>query len=144
MTKRAAIAEPGDVRIPSIPATIQPPDRRFWIAGEMIPVRENGSPRLWFSTSTVANVFLGRSPAWLRLRMRPGPDHPHGMLTLEGKPIGIHRTEFGDRQFSLADIERCAHALYLLGEIDAERFATAIMMVLWCARQRGVLPAVSA
>lgn len=138
ISRHTAARTPDQIVIPAMPGSVQPPGRRFWITDEMAPGDRAGAPKPWFSTHTVATVFLGRSPAWLRVRMRKSEEYPQSMLVLDGKPIDIHRSSSDDRQFSLADIERTVHALYLLGDITEERFAGAIMMVLWCARQHGL------
>jgi hypothetical protein len=118
-----------------------PPGRRFWITEEMIATGrgKNGEPRPWFSTHTVATVFLGRSAAWLRVRMRQSEEYPNSELILDGVPLDIHRSATGDRQFSLRDIEMTAHALRESGSIDDERFICMIELVTWVARQYGLL-----
>jgi hypothetical protein len=116
-----------------------PPGREFWITDEMAQVKE-GSPRPWFSTHTVATVFIGRSAAWLRVRMRQSEDWPDSeLIDASGVPLDIHRSPTGDRQFSLADIEQTAYALRRSGSIDERRFICMIEMVVWCARQCGLL-----
>jgi len=117
-----------------------PPGRRFWITEDMITTGKDGSgPRPWFSTHTVATVFLGRSAAWLRVRMRQSEEFPYSELILDGVPLDIHRSVTGDRQFSLRDIEMTAHALRESGSIDDERFICMIQAVCWVARQYGLL-----
>jgi hypothetical protein len=117
-----------------------PPGRRFWITDAMMTTTgKRGEPRPWFSTHTVATVFIGRSAAWLRVRMRSTEEFRDSELVLDGVPLDIHRSATGDRQFSLADIERTAHALRESGSIDDERFICMIMQVVWVARQYGLL-----
>jgi hypothetical protein len=116
-----------------------PPGRRFWITEEMITRGRKGEPSPWFSTHTVATVFIGRSAAWLRVRMRTSDDFPYSELVLDGVPIEVHRSQTGDRQFSLRDIEMTAHALRETGSIDDDRFVCMVEMVVWCARQAGLL-----
>jgi hypothetical protein len=118
-------------------AGIIPPDgRRFWITEDMVTYDPGGKPSPWYGTHTVAEVFFGRSAAWLRVRMRPTDEWPDSHLTLDGQPLGIFRSESGDRQFSLLDIERTAHALFEKGSLDRYRFAVTIKSVTWAARQR--------
>jgi hypothetical protein len=105
----------------------------------MIARGKKGEPSPWFSTHTVATVFIGRSAAWLRVRMRQSEQFPDSELVLDGEPLAIHRSQTGDRQFSLADIEKTAHALRENGSIDDERFVIMIMLVVWEARQHGLL-----
>lgn len=117
-----------------------PPGREFWITGDMIERGRKGEPKPWFSTHTVATVFIGRSAAWLRVRMRQSEDYPDSELIDEhGVPLDIHRSPTGDRQFSLADIEKTAYALRRSASIDEKRFVCMIMLVVWCARQNAVL-----
>jgi hypothetical protein len=119
-----------------------PPGREFWITPDMIVVGKKGESKPWFSTHTVATVFIGRSAAWLRVRMRTSDDWPDSELVLDGTWKGmydIHRSATGDRQFSLRDIELTAHALRRSGSIDEDRFVCMIMSVVWCARQYGLL-----
>jgi hypothetical protein len=116
-----------------------PPGRRFWITDEMVQASKEGTPKPWFSTHTVATVFIGRSAAWLRVRMRQSEEFPDSELVLDGQLLDIHRSPTGDRQFSLADIEQTAHALRESGSIDDRRFICMIMQVVWCARQNGLL-----
>lgn len=115
-----------------------PPGRRFWVTEEMITRGKKDEPKPWYSTHTVATVFIGRSAAWLRVKMRQSDEFPHSQLILDGVALDIHRSPTGDRQFSLADIERTAHALHEGGAIDDKRFACMIMMVVWSARQNGL------
>lgn len=115
------------------------PGREFWITDEMITRGKKGEPKPWYSTHTVATVFIGRSAAWLRVRMRTSEEHPESELVLNGKALDIHRSPTGDRQFSLADIEKTAHALYNSGAIDEDRFVCMIELVIWSARQNGML-----
>jgi hypothetical protein len=124
-------------------AGIVPPDgRRFWITEDMITRDKNGAPNPWFGTHTVASVFFGRSAAWLRVRMRPVEgEWPDSQLVLDGKPLEIFRSRGNDRQFSLLDIERAAHALLEngSGSLDRYRFALTIQAVVIAARQRHIL-----
>jgi hypothetical protein len=115
------------------------PERRFWLSEDMIPRGKNGASRPWFSTHTVATVFIGRSAAWLRVRMRQSEEWPDSELVLDGVPLDVHRSPTGDRQFSLADIEKTAHALRESGSIDEERFICMIEAVTWVARQYSLL-----
>ena len=116
-----------------------PPERRFWLSEDMITRGKKGESKPWYSTHTVATVFIGRSAAWLRVRMRQSEEWPESELVLDGKPLDIHRSPTGDRQFSLRDIEMTAHALHESGSIDESRFICMIEMVIWCARQNGML-----
>lgn len=119
-------------------APLSPPDgRRFWITA--LRHDEEGVPRPTFSTSVVATAFFGRSSAWLRVRMRPSPEHPHGELVLDGKPLDIRRSDADDRQFSLQDIEMSAHALHQNGAIDVKRLSAVLAMTAACAVAYGMM-----
>ena len=125
-------------------AGIRPPDgRRFWITEDMIGRDARGAPEPWFGTHAVATVFFGRSAAWLRVRMRPDPAKgwPDSQLVLDGQPLSVYRSGSQDRQFSLLDIERIAHALLTngSGSLDRYRFAGAVKVVVAVARQHRVL-----
>lgn len=115
-----------------------PPGRRFWVTEEMLGEGKKGEPKPWFSTHTVATTFIGRSAAWLRVKMRQSDEYPDSQLVLDGKALDIHRSATGDRQFSLRDIEMTAHALHESGAIDDHRFVCMIMLVVWEARQNNM------
>lgn len=114
-------------------------DEKYWIKADALRHDDQGRPKPFFSTSNVA-MFFGRSPAWFRVRMRPSEEFPHGELVLGGKPIDIRRSSAEDRQFSLMDIERSAHALLASKAITRDRFACAITMVVACAVSNGMIP----
>jgi hypothetical protein len=78
---------------------------------------------VWFSVDTVAKVFIGRTSAWLRKHMQ------------DERFPAIHRSEHGDRQFSLGDVLLTAHALRAMGAISEERFHTMTEMVTLVTRQ---------
>lgn len=117
-----------------------PPSGRFWLDAEAVSRRPGRKPPA-FSTSVVAGVFFGRSAAWLRVKMRPHENSPSGNLVLDGKPLIIGRSDSDDRQFTLVDIERVAHALYQQGGITRDRLASALATVIACAVSHGILEA---
>ena len=80
----------------------------------------------WFSTDTVAKVFLGRSSAWLRKHMRN--------LAGYGFP-DITRSEKGDRRFSLDEIEKLASALRAADAISDERLEVATGIIALVRQQ---------
>ena len=80
----------------------------------------------WFSTDTTAKVFLGRSSAWLRVHMRN--------LARYGFP-NITRSDHGDRQFSLEEIEKLTRALRAADAINDERLAAATEIIALVRRQ---------
>lgn len=131
-----------------------PPGRRFWLDDEMFSTDEkSGMVVPHFSVQETAKVFFGKGPDWLRWRMRPDkPNYegaqkfPDGYFLLDGEPMDFKRKPgvkggFDDntaRYFTLADIERMAHALTQVGAMDGMRLAHIVLMVRTCARLYGV------
>src|SRR5262245_46041500 len=132
---------------------ITPPDRDFWLYDEMFRKDEKtGMPIPSFPVKVVAQVFFGQNSDWLRWRMRPDAPskkdgtqkYPEGYFVLDGEPLEFKRRpgvadETTARYFTLADIERMAHALGQQGLIDGGKLAHIILMVRTCARLYGAL-----
>lgn len=76
-----------------------------------------------YSTSEVAKFFFGRSPHWMRWRERKGH------FVLNGTPVEPERTATGSRTYTLADVERLAHALASNHAIDARQLAMTLRAV---------------
>lgn len=103
-----------------------------------------------FAVQEVAKCFFGREADWLRWRMRPDKarvdgkqTYPNGCFVLNGKPMKFKRkpSEHGGetaRYFTLADIERMAHALAQQGIIDGTRLSLIVIQVRACAKTWGV------
>lgn len=135
---------------------VVPGGRRFWLDDSMFEVGKDGMPIPTFRVKDVAVVFFGKSDDWLRWRMRPDDkkvtdketgevtivkgDYPEGYFVLDGEVMDFKRTEKNARYFTLADIERMAHALAQGGHIDGARLALVTRMVVTCARLHGVTP----
>lgn len=86
-----------------------------------------------FTVSEVAKVFFGRSPHWVRWRERKG------FFILDGEEVGTHRTDEGARRYTLADVEKMAHALAQKEAINGAQLANALLMVRTCAKVWGYL-----
>lgn len=120
-----------------------PEGRRFWTEPEMFPVttkinkfgkEEEVLPEPSFTVQEVAKFFFGKGPDWLRWRARPNKTtHPKGYFVLDGKVLEPSRTQAGFRYYTLADVERMAHALAQTGAIDGQALVHAVVMVKHCA-----------
>lgn len=117
------------------------PDQEFWVNDEdCARDKKTGFPVPHYSVQDAAKVFFARSPDWLRWREKPKlPDHPDGFFVLNGEKIEGKRTEAGARIYSLADIERMAHALAQNDALDGLTLTKVIMLVKWQARLYGVI-----
>lgn len=120
---------------------LSPVDGGFWIYDEMCAVdKKTGFPVPHYSVQVAAQVFFARSPDWLRWREKPKlPDHPEGFFILDGKKIEMKRTKKGARIYTLADIERMAHALAQNEALDGLKLTKIIMTIKWQARLHGVI-----
>lgn len=137
------------------PEMLMPQGRRFWTDDSMFHPDKDGRLSPNFSVQVVSEVFFGNGPDWLRWRMRPDdkkeeqPDgtfevvkgkYPHGYFVLDGEPMQFKRTKAGARYFTLADIERMAHALAQGGHIDGAQLALVVQMVKICSKIHGINP----
>jgi hypothetical protein len=136
------------------PELLAPPrGERFWTYDSMFKPDKNGRLYPHFSVQEVAKFFFGNGPDWLRWRMRPDDKkikdeqgnvtiikgkYPDGYFILDGKPMEHKRTEAGARYFTLADIERMAHALAQGGHIDGAQLSNIVVLVKTCAKVYGV------
>lgn len=143
------------------PELLMPEGKRFWLDDEMFPLDKKGLPSPHFSVQEVAKFFFGNGPDWMRWRMRPddkkvkGPDgkylrnpdgsfviekgeYPEGYFVLDGKKIEPKRTEAGARYFTLADVERMAHALAQGGHIDGAQLTNIVVLVKTVAKVYGI------
>lgn len=124
---------------------LNPPDQDFWVYDDMCETDKVGVAVPNFSVQDTAKFFFARSADWLRWRGRPVHPHkkgaacnerchPYGYFVLDGEPITIKRTEAGARVYTLADVERMAHALAQNGALDGNTLTNVIMLVKWVAR----------
>lgn len=119
---------------------VTPPGRRFWLEDKDMPRNRKNAIKPTFRISEVGRFFFARSADWMRwLDGLATVDEPHGVFTLDGKPLQIKRTASGSRVYTLADIERLAHALLEHDKIDGRQFAATIALVKWSAFNYGVL-----
>jgi hypothetical protein len=119
------------------------PAGKYWFYDEMFPVDKNGRQVPSFSVQEVSKFFFGRNPDWLRWRYRSDErtlksgevrgEHAHGFFVLDGEPLEPKRTKTGYRYYSLADVERMAHALAQNGALDGMQLANIIALVRACA-----------
>jgi hypothetical protein len=114
------------------PDIMEPPDGEFFFYDEQFPkdrkdVYEEGDkkgrPIPNYSINEVAKFFFGRNAQWMRWRYssdarvspitgKPNvPKHPDGYFVLDGKPLLPKVSPSGQRYYTLADVERMAHAL---------------------------------
>lgn len=132
-----------ELLIEALADNLTPPDRDFWVYDSMLTPDDDGVLQPSYSVKEVSRFFFGKkSGEWLRWRQRPNPPkYPHGYFVLDGEPIVPKRTEADFRYFTLADVERMAHAAAQQGGIDSRRLITIIMLVKWTARLWGIIDA---
>lgn len=119
---------------------VTPPGRRFWLNDDDMPRNRKNQIKPTFRISEVARFFFARSADWMRwLDGLADAESPYGVFTLDGKPLQAKRTDSGSRTYTLADIERMAHALLEHGRIDGRQFIATIALVKWQAYNYGVL-----
>lgn len=112
---------------------LNPPDGGFWVDDSMCALDKTGFPKPNFSVQETAKVFFGKKGDWLRWRERTGG------FTIDGKSVLPRRSEKGNRRYTLADIERMAHALAQNEAIDGWTLTTVIMLIKWQARLHKVI-----
>ena len=88
----------------------------------------------FFATSTVSKVFFNRTGYWMRWRERIGS------TTLDGVAVEPRRSASHIRQFTLADIERIAHALREEGVLDAGQLVNTLRALAAVGRIHGLIP----
>lgn len=132
------------------PDLLNPPDGRFWLHDEQFTrdhkdllVKGDRKGRIVpnFSVQETAKFFFGRSSDWLRWRyesddvrdeegsiIKPGR-HPNGFFVLDGVPLEPKKAPSGYRYYTLADIERMAHALAQNGVLDGTELSMVIQLV---------------
>lgn len=143
------------------PELLLPEGQRFWTDDSMFAEDKKGLPNPHFSVQEVSKVFFGNGADWLRWRMRPDDkkvkgedgeylrnedgsyvmekgDYPDGYFVLDGEPMTFKRTKAGSRYFTLADIERMAHALAQGGHIDGAQLTNIVVVVKTVAKIYGI------
>jgi hypothetical protein len=106
----------------------------FYLWDDMFPTNETGRPKPSFGAQEAAKIFFGKGADWLRWRYRPATEHPDGYFVLGDKILEPKRTESGQRYYTLADIERMAHALAQNDAIDGRQVMSTIAVALFIAR----------
>lgn len=106
----------------------------FYLWDTMFPKSESGMPSPTYTVQETAKLFFGKGSDWLRWRYREAPNYPNGYFVLNGIVLEPKRTEAGNRYYTLADIERMAHALVENHAIDPEQLVYIIQMVLMQAK----------
>lgn len=107
--------------------------RSFYLWDDMFPMSETGRPIPNFGTQETSKIFFAKGPDWLRWRYHPAADFPDGYFVLDGTILEPKRSNSDQRYYSLADIERMAHALAQNGAIDGERLMSIISLTLLSA-----------
>ena len=113
--------------------------REFFLWDSMCIRNDEGQPLPAYTVQETAKVFFGRGPDWLRWRYRPAREYPHGYFVLDNVILEPKRTEKGNRYYTLADIERMAHALAENNAIDGEQLSVILQLVLLQARVHGII-----
>jgi hypothetical protein len=113
--------------------------RVFFLWDSMFTRTEDGLPLPNYTVQETAKVFFGRGPDWLRWRYRPANNYPKGYFVLGETILEPKRTEKGNRYYTLADIERMAHALVQNNAIDGEQLSIILQLVLLQARLHRVI-----
>lgn len=107
----------------------------FYLWDNMFPTTTTGMPRPVYTVQETAKLFFGKGSDWLRWRYRPAePNYPNGYFVLNGVLLEPKRTEKGNRFYTLADIERMAHALVENHAIDPDHLSVVLQLVLLQAR----------
>jgi hypothetical protein len=86
-------------------------------------------PKPTFTVAEVSKVFFAEDPDWLRWRLKKTEDNPHGFFILDGEPLPDRRTDKNFRYYTLADVEKMAHALAQNGAISAQRLSHIVGIV---------------
>jgi hypothetical protein len=116
----------------------------FFLWDNMFHRTEDGIPIPNYTVQETAKVFFGRGPDWLRWRYRPANNYPDGYFVLKGTILEAKRTESGNRYYTLADIERMAHALVENNAIDGQQLSIILQLILLQARLHRVIKDVPA
>lgn len=124
MPTEALVVTPSQV----LSDSLNPEDGNYWLSDEMFSLDKDGLPFPNFSVQEVAKNFFGKTPDWLRWRERKGS------FKLNGEDILPRRSEEGNRRYTLADVERMAHALADNGAIDGMDLTIVIMLIKWMGR----------
>ena len=109
-------------------------NRKFYLWDDMFPLDGQGLPTPRFGAQETAKTFFAKGSDWLRWRYHATEGFPDGYFVLDGVLLEPKRTKSGQRYFTLADIERMAHALASNGAIGGEQAGTIVSICLEVAR----------
>jgi hypothetical protein len=116
-----------------------PDGQRFYLDDSMFSVDRRGRSLPYFTIAEAAKMFFGQTVEWMRWRIREG----YFMLDLDGKrvAVGDKRDEItGFRYFTLADIEKMAHALgQVTGGFNGQQVSRTVLLAKTCAEVYGYL-----
>lgn len=113
--------------------------RSFFLWDSMFDRNSDGLPLPQYTVQETSKLFFGKGSDWLRWRYRPANNYPQGYFVLDGTILEPKRTEKGNRYYTLADIERMAHALVENKAIDGEKFSVVLQLILLQAILHGVI-----
>lgn len=116
--------------------------REFFLWDSMFDRNSEGLPLPFYTVQETSKLFFGKGSDWLRWRYRPATNHPEGYFTLDDLKLEPKRTEKGNRYYTLADIERMAHALAENNAIDGERLSVIIQLILLQAQLHKVIKSI--
>lgn len=134
-----SVRRTGGAVVPDIMSDVRPPHgRRFWVTEEMVAqsTDRKKNVRPIFTITQVASVFFARSSDWIRYIDGLGEDG----FYLDGHKLMPARTESAARYYTLADVEKMAHALLNNDRIDPMQFAGTINIVRWIACLYKLIP----
>lgn len=104
-----------------------------WFEEKKIP-QADGSvltvlPKPIFTVAEVAKNFFAEDADWLRWRLQKSETNPQGFFLLDGEPLVARRTPSNFRYFTLADIEKMAHALAQNGAINGAKLTQIVIII---------------
>lgn len=111
----------------------------FFLWDSMFERDKDGLPFPNYTVQETSKLFFGKSSDWLRWRYRPANNYPDGYFMLGDTRLEPKRTESGNRYYTLADIERMAHALAKNNAIDGAQLSIILQIVLLQARLHRVI-----
>lgn len=129
----------GGVVLPQFVREVMPPrGRRFWVTDEMVMTSKSrtGKVKPTFSIAVLARVFFAKSSDWVRYMDTRDEEG----FYLDGELLTPTRSEAGSRIYTLADVEKMAHALLQNSRIDLMHFAATIQIIKSMAYLYRILP----
>lgn len=105
-------------------------DDRAFITDAILDKVEEGP---FFKIGEVSKFFFGKSASWIRWR------ESQGFFVLDGEDIVFKKTKSHNRYYTLADIERMAHALAGTNAINGTMLNNVILLIKVQARIHGYI-----